>query len=98
MTFKVCEGACDQCLFSKDRIVSAGRVREILAECARDDTHFICHKASIADRDVCCRAFYDTRDSQMIHIAGRLNMIEFVDPATGKPSDAPKNKEPANAA
>lgn len=87
MTFKVCEKPCDQCLFSKKRIVSAARVRQILAGCARDDAHFVCHKASIAGRDVCCRTFFDTRDSQMIRIAGRLGMTEFVDPSTGTPSD-----------
>lgn len=86
MTFQVCENSCNQCLFSKNRIVSAARVREILAGCARDDTHFVCHKASIAGREVCCRAFYDTRTTNLIRIAGRLGMIEFVDPATGKPS------------
>lgn len=75
---KVMEKPCDQCLFSKDRIVSAARVREILKECRRDDKHFICHKASIAGEDVCCRTFFDTQGSQMIRIAQRLNMVKFV--------------------
>lgn len=87
MKFQVCEKPCDQCLFSKDRIVSEARMREILAGCARDDKHFVCHKATIAGRDVCCRTFFDTRDAQIIRIAGRLGMIEFVDPTTGKPSE-----------
>lgn len=86
MTFKVCEGACDQCLFSKDRIVSASRVREILRDCARQDTYFVCHKASIAGHEVCCRPFYDTQTAQLIRIAQRLNFVEFVDPSTGAPS------------
>lgn len=74
MTFKVKAERCDQCLFSPQRIVSAARVREILAQCKQDDTHFICHKTD----DTCCRGFYDTRSSQMIQIAQRLDMLEFV--------------------
>jgi len=72
--FKVCETKCDQCLFSKDKIVSNARMKEVLAECRSNDSHFICHKTE----DTCCRGFFDTRTSQMIRIAGRLNMIEFV--------------------
>lgn len=86
MTFKVCEEKCDQCLFTDNRIVRPGRVKEILKECRQKDSHFTCHKASIAGGDVCCRGFYDTQTSQMIRIAQRLNMVEFVDPTTGKPS------------
>ncbi len=83
---KVCEKPCDQCLFSKDRIVSAARVREVLADCKRNDSYFICHKASIAGGDVCCRTFYDTRTSNLIRIMQRLNGIKFVDPTTGRPT------------
>lgn len=87
MTFNVCEKSCDQCLFSKDRIVSAARVREILSGCARNDQHFTCHKATMEGRDVCCRSFYDTRSTNLIRIAQRLRMVRFVDPKTGKPSE-----------
>lgn len=86
MTFQVCDKPCDQCLFSKDRIVPAERVREILAGCKRDNTHFICHKATIQGRDVCCRSFYDTQTSQLIRVAQRLNMVEFVDVTEKEPS------------
>ena len=81
MTFKVMAKQCDQCLFSKNRIVSLARKREVLAECARNDAHFICHKASIAgDQDVCCRGFYDKDPgaSNLMRIAGRLGAVEFV--------------------
>lgn len=79
MTFKVCDKPCNQCLFSKDRIVSAQRVREILNDCKREGRHFTCHKATMQGRDVCCRSFYDTRTSNMARIAQRLRMVEFVD-------------------
>lgn len=74
MTFKVCAEPCAQCLFSKDRIVPAARMRQILADCKRDDAHFICHKTD----NVCCKGFYDSRDTNLTRIAQRLNMVEFV--------------------
>lgn len=80
MTFKVCEKKCDQCLFSKDRIVDEDRMREVLATCAKNDSHFICHKHSIVGASACCRAFYD-RDpgaTNFMRIAGRLGAVEFV--------------------
>lgn len=83
---KVCEGKCDQCLFSENRIVSGKRMKEILNDCRRQDAHFTCHKASIEGKDVCCRGFYDTQTSNLIRIMQRLNGIQFVDPATGEPS------------
>jgi len=69
---------CDQCLFSKNRIVSSKRMKDILQGCARKDTHFICHKATIENKDVVCRGFFDNRTSQLIRIAGRLNAIKFI--------------------
>lgn len=54
----------------------------ILKGCKKKDTHFICHKATIAGEEVVCKGFFDTQTSQMIRIAGRLNMIKEVDPET----------------
>lgn len=82
MTFKVCEKPCDQCLFSKNRIVSGERMKQILNDCKRNDTHFVCHKATIAGKEVCCRGFYDTQTSNLIRISQRLGMVQFIkDPA-----------------
>jgi hypothetical protein len=80
--FKVMAKRCDQCLFSRNRIVSASRKREVLAQCRRDDTHFICHKTP----GVCCRGFYDADPgaSNLMRIAGRLGAVEFVE-APSKP-------------
>lgn len=72
--FKVYAERCDQCLFSKDKIVSDARRTQILKDCRRRDSHFICHKS----KDVCCRGFYDTQSCNLIRIAGRLGAIEFV--------------------
>lgn len=80
MAFLVMKEKCDECLFAPTRIVSAERMREVLSECRRKDSHFICHKATIAGLDVCCRGYYDIQPpSQLMRIAGRLRMIEFID-------------------
>lgn len=72
-------------LVRPDRIVSKARMAEIVRDCRRKDTHFQCHKHSANDRDVMCRGFFETQPpTQMLRIAGRLNMVRFV--ATPKES------------
>lgn len=70
---------CSQCLFSKERIVSNARRKDILKECQRKDTHFNCHKETIKGNECVCSGFFTSCSSNMIRIAGRLNMIKFVD-------------------
>lgn len=77
---KICENQCNECLFSKNRVVSKSRMIEIINACRKKDTHFMCHKGTISGEEIVCRGFYDSQTSQMIRIAGRLNMIEFVTP------------------
>ncbi|WP_215239328.1 hypothetical protein [Dyadobacter helix] len=72
---------------SEDRIVSPKRAKEIISGVLRDQSYFICHKASIDGKDICCRKFYDEMgdNSQLIRIAERLNAIQFVEmPETEK--------------
>jgi hypothetical protein len=78
MSFLVMHKQCDQCLFSKRRIVSAARAKDVLRDCARRGVHFICHKAD--DKDVCCRGFFERRSTNLIRIAGRLGLLRFVNP------------------
>lgn len=68
-------------MLSPDSIVSPTRRKEILQGCAKRQTYFICHKASQEDKDVCCKTFYDKLGhiSQMVRIAERLNMVEFIE-------------------
>ena len=68
-------------MLSADSIVSPKRKKEIISGCSRDQTHFICHKATQEGKDIVCNTFYEKLGhvSQMIRIAGRLNMIQFVD-------------------
>lgn len=76
--FIVYEKRCDQCLYSKDKIVGDARRKALLAQIEKDGTYFICHKASLAGDDVCCRGFYDAEGSQIVHIAKALNVVKFV--------------------
>lgn len=76
--FEVMSEQCDQCLYGPDKIVSDARRKQLLREMTQEDTHFICHKASLKDRNICCRADYDRRPSQMVRIAERLNAVTFV--------------------
>ena len=75
---KVKKEKCDQCLFGKDKIVSNVRRAEVLNDCRRDDSYFICHKSTIDGGDACCRGFFDTQTCNLTRIAGRLNAIEYV--------------------
>lgn len=76
---KVKEKCCNQCLFSKNKIVSDERKEELLEEIEGKDTYFICHKASIEGKEIVCRGFYEQKTSNMIRMAQRLNMVEFVE-------------------
>jgi hypothetical protein len=74
VSFKVCAERCDQCLFSKTPIVSDTRRKQVLRDCARRDTHFICHKhghgagGELAGEDVCCRGFYDANPMRRLAV------------------------------
>lgn len=79
--FYVLEKRCDQCLFSKQRIVSEERMRDVLATCEREGTHFTCHKATIAgNQDVCCRGFYDREPfaTAGMRLAAHLGIVYFI--------------------
>lgn len=81
--FNVAAERCDQCLFSKDALVSNERRREILEECATRgaEKHFICHKFTLdGGRNVCCRGFYDHNPeaTAAMQVAGRLGLVNFI--------------------
>lgn len=75
----VMRSPCDQCLFSRNRIVSAERKAQILADCARKDRHFECHKGTIAGERIVCAGFAKRHDSQALQVARRLGLIVLVD-------------------
>jgi hypothetical protein len=55
-------------------------MKEIINKCVRNQSYFICHKATISDEQVVCKTFYDRlgHKSQLIRIMERLGGIEFV--------------------
>ena len=76
---KVCAKKCNQCLFTSNRIVSKQRMTSIVRNCLKRDTHFECHKGTINNEQIVCAGWYNQYTSQMLSIAQRLNMIEFVE-------------------
>ena len=78
---KVFKENCENCLLSVNSIVSPKRRKEIIKNCTENQTHFICHKASMNNEDVCCKTFYDKlgQHSQMIRIAERLGCVDFIE-------------------
>ena len=78
---KVYKDCCKNCLLSADSIVSPKRRKEILQGCVQKQTHFICHKATMEGKDITCKSFYDKlgHHSQMVRIAQRLNVIQFIE-------------------
>jgi len=79
MLLEVMAERCDQCLYGPNKIVSNARRREILLTIERENCYFICHKASIVDRQCACRGDWDWRGcGQIGRIAERLNAVKFV--------------------
>lgn len=78
---EVYKDCCKNCLLIPDSIVSAKRRKEIIQTCATEQSHFICHKASMEGKDICCHTFYERLGhvSQMVRISQRLNMVKFID-------------------
>lgn len=80
---RVADKRCDQCLFTKNKIVSDSRKADVLGECATSQTYFICHKSN-GGPAVVCRGFFDEVPNRACHMARLLRVVQFVDPSTGK--------------
>lgn len=77
--FQVCEKMCDECLFTKARIVSEDRQKKIIEECERDGTYFVCHKGSLAGNgQLCCRGFFDNVETTVTGLAKELGLVRYV--------------------
>ena len=73
--FKVMKEKCTECLFTKDRIVRPGRMKELVQSCRQDDTFFECHKGTLAGEPVCCKGFWDTQDFTSKQLVERLGAL-----------------------
>ncbi len=80
-TFQVAHERCNQCLFTRQKIVSNKRRKQIIQEALRKDTFFVCHKATIIGHHICCRSFYDIyrNDVLITRLAQLFNIVEFID-------------------
>jgi hypothetical protein len=81
VSFEVASKCCGQCLFSPNKIVSDRRKTNLLKEIIQEQSYFVCHKASINDKETCCRGFYEKMGnaSQLVRIANRLGAVKFVE-------------------
>ena len=80
----------DPCLFGPNKIVDDRRKAQVLAETARNRSHFECHKGTIRGKAVVCAGYAEAErrgevDSQSLRIARRLGIVREVDPDTGEP-------------
>lgn len=83
---KVYKTACQNCLLSRDAIVSPDRRQELIKSCLKSQKYFVCHKASFKGEDVCCKKFYDRYKNriQSLQLGTRLGLIEEVDQPDNK--------------
>lgn len=77
MSLIVCSTKCDQCLFSKNKIVSDERKKEILEDCQKTGKFFVCHKASIKGKEAVCAGFekYKHNTNPQLQLAKRLPAV-----------------------
>jgi hypothetical protein len=79
----IAEKPCDECLFSKNKLVDEQRKRVILQQCYKDGSYFICHKATLVGRAVICHNFAKSNEgagNATIRVAQFFGMIEYVEP------------------
>lgn len=78
---KICNKACDQCLFTDNKIVPDDRAEEVVQEALSSDSWFECHKGTLQGQSIVCRGFWNKykKDSLATRLALMLNMYEFVE-------------------
>lgn len=78
----VCSEKCNQCLFTKDKIVSDERKKELLNN-TRGDNHFLCHKGTLKGKKVICKGSWDSKlktGEGPYQILDRLKLVTFIKP------------------
>lgn len=92
---KVCAHKCNQCLFSKGKIVDDARRDEIVADLKERDTHFFCHKGTMIGVERVCHGSYLMRP-QIVRFSERIGVLGFIDPDTGEPIHEPVDPDPSH--
>lgn len=56
-------------------------MKELLNKIVQEQSYFICHKASMEDKQTCCHTFHKTLGykSNLIRVMERIGGIKFVD-------------------
>ena len=78
--FRVSSKVCDECLYSKHKIVEEYTKKAVLDECRKKNRYFICHKFTLKDKAAVCRGFYNKEPNQACQMADRLGLVVYVDP------------------
>lgn len=80
---------CNQCLTTKNRIVSGKRAAEIVKTCRNEDIHFVCHKSNNKFPNVHCSGMHKINNSKSYRFAKSLGIkIKEIDM-----DEAEKNKD-----
>lgn len=93
---RVLSRPCDACPFKGRIDLRSGRLRSIVMQTLRDDTHFSCHRTLVGpdgeypfydlDRNAICAGWLEAMGGihqapgQMIRMADRMNLLLEVDP------------------
>lgn len=89
----VCQSKCDQCLFSSNRIVTKERMKQIIANTLKANTHFICHKGSINKQNIACAGWAERYGSTWLTLAKQLNLIKYVTHENHNKETNPRNNQ-----
>lgn len=78
LPIRVFDKCCDECLFSSKKIVSEERKKQVLEDCERQETFFICHKSSMNGDRIACHGFRKSGIAcQPLQVAERLEKLGF---------------------
>lgn len=78
--FRVSSKVCDECLYSKNKIVEESTKQAVLNECRKKNRYFICHKFTLTHKAAVCRGFFNKEPNQACQMAERLGLVVYVDP------------------
>lgn len=65
---------CDECLFTKNRLVTGERAAAIIRECKQEDKQFICHRGSEAGVNLHCAGMHKLQPSRSYRLAEMIGI------------------------
>ena len=75
---------CGNCLFSRDRLVSGERARQLTRDTrAEDGASFICHRSQVSpEEEAICATWFDrfAREDAILRLAVGMDLIEYIGP------------------